>query len=86
MGKLFENLLNEENPRKVFRDGVSNNALTPDVSREDVVKALSKMKNGKTTWPDNIPAEMWKYLRENGIGMLTDLMSKISMEEKMPDT
>ena len=66
-GDYFEHLLNEENPRAVYRDGEPNENLTPAISREEVVKALRKMKKGKATGPDNIPAEVWKSLGEEGI-------------------
>ena len=36
----FEMLLNEENPRKVFEDGVQNEGLTPGIGRREVKVAL----------------------------------------------
>lgn len=47
LGDYFEHLLNEENPRIVFGDGVPNQILAPEISREEVVKALKKMKTEK---------------------------------------
>ena len=84
-GDYFEHLLNEENPRAVYGDGEPNENLTPAISREEVVKALRKMKKGKATGPDNIPVEVWKSLGEEGIYMLWDLMEKIHQEENMPE-
>ncbi len=83
--KYFEHLLNEENPRVVFGDGVPNQAVTSSISREEVKKALKKMKKGKATGPDGIPVEVWKSLGDEGIDMLQDLMQKIYEEEKMPN-
>ena len=36
----YDNLLNEENPRTVFGDGVSNEGLTPSINRKEVEVAL----------------------------------------------
>ena len=45
-------LLNEENPRTVFGDGVPNEGLTPAVNRKEVEVALKGMKLGKAMGPD----------------------------------
>ncbi|KAK3894199.1 hypothetical protein Pcinc_002033 [Petrolisthes cinctipes] len=81
----FEKLLNEENERRVFGEGTVNVRDTPEISREEVKIALRKMKNGKALGPDEIPAEVWKSLEEEGIDVLWDLLSKIHDQEKMPD-
>ena len=81
----FEKLLNEETPRTFFEVGAQNEGVTSMVRRDEVKKALKKMKNGKATGPDEIPVEMWKALGEEGIDLLTDLMQKIWKEERMPD-
>ncbi|XP_068235722.1 uncharacterized protein [Palaemon carinicauda] len=57
----FEGLLNEENPRTVFEDGLPNEAVTIGVTRREVKQAV-KMKNSKAGGPDNIPEEVWKSL------------------------
>ena len=43
-GGYCEHLLNEENPRMVYRDGEPNEGLTLGIMREEVVKAVRKMK------------------------------------------
>ena len=48
----FDKLLNEENPRSIFDDGVPNEELTQGISRDDVKVAISRMKNGKATGMD----------------------------------
>lgn len=40
--EYFANLLNEENPRGIFGDRISNEGLTTEVSREEVKNALTK--------------------------------------------
>nr|XP_027216131.1 uncharacterized protein LOC113808835 [Penaeus vannamei] len=81
----FESLLNEENHRAVFEDGAPNFGVPCDIRRQEVKDALRKMKNVKATGPDNIPAEVWKCLGDEGIDMLWDLMTKICEEEKIPN-
>ena len=81
----FERLLNEENPRVVFEDGLPNEAVTAVVTRREVKQAIRKMKNGKAAGPDKIPVEVWKSLGEEGIDILWDLMQKIYSQEKMPE-
>ena len=80
----FDKLLNEENPRSIFDDGVPNEGLTQGISRDDVKVAISRMKNGKATEMDGIPVEVWKCLGEEGIDMLGDLIQGIYEQEKIP--
>ena len=69
----------------MFGDGNANERETTGISREEVKTAIKRMKNGKATGPDGIPAEAWKSLGEEGIDVLWDLMRKIYAQEKMPD-
>ena len=75
----FDKLLNEENPRSIFDDGVPNEGLTQGISRNEVKVAISRMKHGKATGMDGIPVEVWKCLGEEGIDMLWDLMLGIGV-------
>ena len=81
----FEKLLNEENDRLIREDGQVNMGMVMRFSREEVVSALKKMKNGKATGPDLIPAEVWKALGEEGVDILHNLMEKILEQEKIPE-
>ena len=80
----FDKLLNEEDPRSIFDDGVPNEGLTQGISRNEVRVAISRMKNGKATGMDGIPVEFWKCLGEEGIDMLWDLMKGIYEQETIP--
>ena len=60
-------LLNEENPRTVFVDGVPNEGITPANNRTEVGVALKGMKHGKAMGPDGIPVEVWKSLGKKGL-------------------
>ena len=73
----FEKLLNEENERLVRGDGEPRSQEVPEVRRHEVKIALQKMKNGKSTGPDNIPVEVWKVLGEERIDILHNLMKEI---------
>ena len=81
----FEKLLNEENPRRISEEGTPVEGVVPDITREEVKRALGKMKNGKAAGPDSIPVEAWKALGEEGVDILWDLFSKVFRHEKMPD-
>ena len=43
------------------------------------------MKCGKAVGPDDIPGEVWKYLREVAEDFLTRLFNRIMETDKMPD-
>ena len=94
----FGKLLNEENPRTVFGEGLTpainrkevevavfGEGLTPAINRKEVEVALKGMKLGKAMGPDGIPVEVWKSLGEEGVDMLLDLLQKIFEQEKMPE-
>ena len=81
----FERLLKEENGRRIFGEGTANERETLGIARDEVVVALKGMKNGKATGPDEIPAEVWKALGEEGVDLLWDLLKKVYDQEKMPD-
>ncbi|XP_068219909.1 uncharacterized protein [Palaemon carinicauda] len=66
----FEGLLNEENPRTVFEDGLPNEPVTIGVTRRELEQAVKKMKNNRAAGPDNIPVEVWESLGEEGIDIL----------------
>ena len=70
--------------RPIFDDGVPNEGLTQGISRNEVKVAISRMKNGKATGMDGIPVEVWKWLAEEGIDMLWNLMQVIYEQEKIP--
>ena len=84
--EYFEKLLNEENPRRIIEVGNPNVREVPDITRDEVKRALDRMKSGKAVGPDLIPVEVWKCLGREGIDILWDLMCKIYHQEKMPNS
>ena len=67
----FDKLLNGENRRFVFEDGLPNDGLTHGIGRNEVSVTLSRMKKGETTDIDAAPEDVWMCLGEEGIDMLS---------------
>ena len=71
----YDKMLNEENPRAVFGDGVPNEGLTPDIKIEEVDVILKRMKNGKAMGPDNCSGGLQERGRRSGryvVGSVTE--------------
>ena len=83
--EYFSELLNTENSRKPINDEIPNQALTERMSEAEVRIALSKMKNGKATGPDEIPIEAWRVLGERAVCLLTKLAQRVFYTGKMPE-
>ncbi|KAK3545219.1 hypothetical protein QTP70_002066 [Hemibagrus guttatus] len=76
--KYFEELMNEENEREKRVEGVNSVEQKVDKIRKDEVrKALKRMKSGKAVGPDNIPVEVWKCLGEAAVEFLTSLFNRV---------
>ncbi|KAK3532331.1 hypothetical protein QTP86_016043, partial [Hemibagrus guttatus] len=70
--EYFEELMNEENEREKRVEGVNSVEQKVDKIRKDEVrKALKRMKSGKAVGPDNIPVDVWKCLGEAAVEFLT---------------
>ena len=81
----FEKLLNEENERLIRDDGDPNDQFLGEVTRQEVERALKKMKNGKSIGSDGIPVEVWKVLRGEGVDILHQLIKEIMKKEAIPE-
>ncbi|KAK3533747.1 hypothetical protein QTP70_025045 [Hemibagrus guttatus] len=53
--------------------------------RDEVRKALKRMKSGKAVGPDDIPVEVWKCLGEAAVEFLTSLFNRVLESERMPE-
>ncbi|KAK3513783.1 hypothetical protein QTP70_028893 [Hemibagrus guttatus] len=74
----FEELMNEENEREKRVEGVNSVEQKVDKIRKDEVrKALKRIKSGKAVGPDDIPVEVWKCLGEAAVEFLTSLFNKV---------
>ncbi|KAK3575243.1 hypothetical protein QTP86_023434, partial [Hemibagrus guttatus] len=84
--EYFEELMNEENERGKRVEGVNSVEQKVDKIRKDEVrKALKRMKSGKAVGPDDIPVEVWKCLGEAAVEFLTSLFNRVLESERMPE-
>ncbi|KAK3570860.1 hypothetical protein QTP86_029399 [Hemibagrus guttatus] len=76
--EYFEELMNEENEREKRVEGVNSVEQKADKIRKDEVrKALKRMKSEKAVGPDDIPVEVWKCLGEAAVEFLTSLFNRV---------
>ncbi|KAK3563309.1 hypothetical protein QTP86_021637 [Hemibagrus guttatus] len=84
--EYFEELMNEENEREKRVEEVNSVEQKVDKIRKDEVrKALKRMKSGKAVGPDDIPVEVWKCLGEAAVEFLANLFNRVLESEKMPE-
>ncbi|KAK3531759.1 hypothetical protein QTP70_028291 [Hemibagrus guttatus] len=84
--EYFEELMNEENEREKRVEGVNSVEQKVDKIRKDEVrKALKRMKSGKAVGPDDIPVEVWTCLGEAAVEFLTSLFNRVLESERMPE-
>ncbi|KAK3528614.1 hypothetical protein QTP70_005345 [Hemibagrus guttatus] len=84
--EYFEELMNEENEREKRVEGVNSVEQKVDKIRKDEVrKALKRMKSGKAVGPDDIPVDVWKCLGEAAVEFLTSLFNRVLESERMPE-
>ncbi|KAK3512760.1 hypothetical protein QTP70_025119 [Hemibagrus guttatus] len=76
--EYFEELMNEENEREKRVEGVNSVEQKVDKIRKDEVrKALKRMKSGKAVGPDDIPVDVWKCLGEAAVEFLASLFNRV---------
>ncbi|KAK3508269.1 hypothetical protein QTP70_018021 [Hemibagrus guttatus] len=81
--EYFEELMNEENEREKRVEGVNSVEQKVDKIRKDEVrKALKRMKSEKAVGPDDIPVEVWKCLGEAAVEFLAN---RVLESERMPE-
>ncbi|KAK3561878.1 hypothetical protein QTP86_017458 [Hemibagrus guttatus] len=84
--EYFEELMNEENEREKRVEGVNSVEQKVDKIRKDEVrKALKRMKSGKAVGSDDIPVEVWKCLGEAAVEFLASLFNRVLESERMPE-
>ncbi|KAK3543094.1 hypothetical protein QTP70_010647 [Hemibagrus guttatus] len=84
--EYFEELMNEENEREKRVEGVNSVEQEVDKIRKDEVRrALKRMKSGKAVGPDDISVEVWKCLGEAGVEFLASLFNRVLESERMPE-
>ncbi|KAK3575637.1 hypothetical protein QTP86_031594, partial [Hemibagrus guttatus] len=84
--EYFEELKNEENEREKRVEGMNSVEQKVDKIRKDEVrKALKRMKSGKAVGPDDIPVEVCKCLGEAAVEFLASLFNRVLESERMPE-
>ncbi|KAK3537905.1 hypothetical protein QTP70_024567 [Hemibagrus guttatus] len=84
--RKWKELMNEENEREKRVEGVNSVEQKVDKIRKDEVrKALKRMKSGKAVGPDDIPVEVWKCLGEAAVEFLTSLFNRVLESGRMPE-
>ncbi|EYB97300.1 hypothetical protein Y032_0142g2346 [Ancylostoma ceylanicum] len=81
----FEQLLNEEFPRKERNSAEPVAGPIQPWTVDEVRMAMKKMKAGKASGPDGIPVEAWRSLGELGVRWLTMFFNNITRSEKIPE-
>ncbi len=72
--EYIEELFYDERGEKPL---IKKNIEGPEIMKAEVKHALNRMKHGKATGPDNIPAEAIESLEDLGIDMVTKLLNAI---------
>ncbi|KAK3568617.1 hypothetical protein QTP86_010634 [Hemibagrus guttatus] len=76
--EYYEELMDEENEREKRVEGVNSVEQEIDkIGKDEVGKALKRMKSGKAVGPDDIPVEVWKCLGEAAVEFLTSLFNRV---------
>lgn len=87
----FENILNKNQPQhgvdlQEREEGVENSGESGDreITVEEVMEAMRRLKRGKTAGHDGITTEMVKNLDRNGVELLTQLFNLAWKNERIP--
>ncbi|KAK3511052.1 hypothetical protein QTP70_029380 [Hemibagrus guttatus] len=71
--------------RQRDRDGKDVQQKVDKIRKDEVRKALKRMKSGKAVGPDDIPVEVWKCLGEAAVEFLASLFNRVLESERMPE-
>ncbi|KAK3575645.1 hypothetical protein QTP86_031602, partial [Hemibagrus guttatus] len=78
--EYFEELMNEENQREKRVE-----QKVDKIRKDEVRKALKRMKSGEAVGPDDIPVKVWKCLGEAAVEFFTSLFNRVLESERMPE-
>ncbi|KAK3531362.1 hypothetical protein QTP70_018162, partial [Hemibagrus guttatus] len=71
--------------RQRDRDGKDVQQKVDKIRKDEVRKALKRMKSGKAVGPDDILVEVWKCLGEAAVEFLASLFNRVLESERMPE-
>ncbi|KAF3656600.1 hypothetical protein FXO37_15372 [Capsicum annuum] len=89
--EYFHRLLNEEGDRGIELGELEHSEVRRDFSYcrrfrvEKVREAIRRMRKGRTTRPDEIPVDFWKFIGKVGLRWLTDLFNGIFKTARMSE-
>ena len=83
--EYFDNLLNQENPKKRRETRTEGRERDVEDISEEVRTGLRKMKKRKAQGPDDLPVEAWNALDNKGVEFLVNFFNRLLQGEKMPD-
>ena len=83
--EYFDRLLNTRNRRKDLEETEKVEGPMRQITEEEVVKQMEKMKNRKATGPDEFPIEAVKSLGQTGISWMTAVLQDIQTNGIPPD-
>lgn len=78
VSKLFDDVRNAKRGERQILPG-------PPITKQEVEKAMARMKNGKACGPDEIPVEMLKLFNEEGMDHLIKLFNTIYESGNLPE-
>ncbi|XP_033515219.2 uncharacterized protein [Nicotiana tomentosiformis] len=87
----FHKLLNDEGDRDIVLGELEHSECHRDFSYcrrirvEEIVGAMRKMSRGRTTGPDEIAVEFWRYVGRAELEWLTGLFNVIFKMKEMPE-
>ena len=82
--EYFDELLNVENDQGILEEALPIYGPVENIYREEVKKAIEKMKNNKASGPTGVVIEMIKALEEEGIEWVWELLRTCWEEEGKP--
>ncbi|KAK3528767.1 hypothetical protein QTP70_011182 [Hemibagrus guttatus] len=77
VSKAKQKAYDELYTRQRDRDGKDVQQKVDKIRKDEVRKALKRMKSGKAVGPDDIPVEVWKCLGEAAVEFLTSLFNRV---------
>ena len=83
--EYFNTLLNVENERGELEKVAKTERPINQISREEIKKAMGKMKSGKAAGPSEVVIELIKAMGANGENWTLELAKRIIEEMKIPD-
>lgn len=81
----YETISNIEFPHPPIPQAPPHPGPVLTITEAEVEEAIKKMKLGKCTGPDDIPADIWKIAGIRGVRYLTGLFNKIIQDNRIPE-